>query len=104
MIMVITDTNQIPDNNDYKTAQESDTRIKQIIKDIYEGTESSKIFVIRNDILYRLINGKMVIELPEKLIDNILYIHHDNELSGHHAIDRTLKRIQERFYLDEVSR
>ena len=97
MFMLITDTNEIPSNEDYRFHQEMDPEIGPIIRYIENGGFSN-IHLIRNDLLYRMKEGKLVIELPESMIENIMYIHHDHPLSGHRDSERTYQRIRDRFH------
>ena len=102
LIGVITDVNQVPTHKDYKSHQANDPKISSIIQRLENGTLHSKQFFIRNELLYRLQNARLVLELPEILIDNILYIHHDIPLSGHSAYERTYERIRNRFYFENM--
>ena len=95
--LLISDTNEIPTHEDYLNAQQIDPRIKQIFRHLIENEMVSNKYVIKNDLLYSYRKDGIVLELPESLINNVLYIHHDHQFSGHHGITRTLQRIKDRF-------
>ncbi len=95
--LMISDVTQVPSYEDYIYAQENDNRIKSIIDRINNNEFVSDKYIMRNDLLYSYNTDTLVIELPESLINNILFAHHDHAFSGHHGIERTYRRIKERF-------
>ena len=102
ILFLITDSNQIPNYEDFLEAQSNNPRINRIVKEINEKQTISDRFFIKNELLYRFKNGDLVLELPEELIDNILYLHHDHQFSAHHGIERTLNRIRKRFHFNNM--
>ena len=102
VVDVISDTNQTPTHDDYILYQANDPRMADIIRRLKEGSLRSDVFFIRNDLLYRMKYGRLVLELPERLIDYILYIHHDSPMSGHGAFRRTYERILQRFHFKDM--
>ena len=65
IICAITDTNQVPSCDDYRLHQSNDPIIADIIRRLKEGTLMTLTFFLRNDILFRYHNGRLVLELPE---------------------------------------
>ena len=100
-LFLITDTNQVPSVDDYRFHQERDPKIKKIMEDIENGRNYTT-HVIKNGVVFRQFEGRLVIELPQSLIENILYIHHDHPMSGHRDFVRTYERIRSRFYFDSM--
>ena len=102
LIGVIKEPNQIVSYEDYKEEQTHDERIKPILDSINNGDNHSNTHLIINDLLYKIVNGKQLLELPESLINNILYMHHDHPYCGHHGFDKTYNRINNRFYFPNM--
>ena len=102
IIDTITDTNQVPTHDDYRLYQHNDPYISDIIRRLSDGSLNSNTFYLRNNLLYRLRYGRLVLELPDNLVNNILFIHHDIPLSGHSAFERTYDRIRERFFFRDM--
>ncbi|KAK9712801.1 RNase H-like domain found in reverse transcriptase [Popillia japonica] len=91
--------------------QAEDTRIQDIIAAITDpdsvGPALSKIskkYEIKNGILYRRNdnnNGNpLLLVIPLNLRHEILYTNHNDPISGHLAIARTLHKIRRKFYWD----
>ncbi|RWS00536.1 Retrovirus-related Pol polyprotein from transposon 17.6-like protein, partial [Dinothrombium tinctorium] len=66
-----------------------------------EHKELAKNYILINDVLYYQgpgLNPKLKFCVPEGLISEVLYACHDDPMSGHLEIKKTLSRIKERFY------
>ena len=81
--------------------QQSDLEIKHII-DRIEAGEQNENYEIHNNILYRKSSPTFLLVIPNSLINVVLYNMHDHSMSGHAGKERTLKRIQERFYFNNM--
>ncbi|KAK9679716.1 Integrase zinc binding domain [Popillia japonica] len=95
--------------------QAEDTRIQDIIAAITDpdsaGPALSKIskkYEIKNGILYRRNdnnNGNpLLLVIPLNLRHEILYTNHNDPISGHLAIARTLDKIRRKFYWDGLKK
>ena len=81
--------------------QQHDPEIKHLIERIQFGEEIDN-YEIFDDILYRKAVPTSLLVIPNSLISVVLYNMHDNPISGHGGKERTLKRIKERFYFDNM--
>ena len=80
--------------------QQNDPEIKHLIDRIQSG-EGIEYYVIIN-ILYREASPTSLLVVPNNLINMLFYNMHDHPMSGHGGKERTLKRIQERFYFPNM--
>ena len=75
--------------------QPSDPSLERIFKDLNAGLER-KGYHVRNGLLCR---DKQIVVLQQRaLIDELLHVHHDDELAGHWGRDKTLELIRRNFY------
>jgi hypothetical protein len=96
---------------DYKEEQAKDEHIREIISEIVnsnskETTFKHRQFVIINGVLYKKSfnphkNNRRIV-LPKHLHNEIMSALHDPPLSGHLGRNKTLNRINSRFYWDKM--
>ena len=65
---------------------------------IYRNIEKEVKYVIRNNLLYRKEENKLLKVIRKYEFEGLMYIAHDHELSGHFGIDATYERVKEKYY------
>lgn len=94
--------------------QHSDTRVAELIS-ILKTPATSRTkqqaarvqqYLLKDNLLYRVVkegdNVKYLWEVPSSMRKSIVVKYHD--LSGHFAVDRTVAKIQERYYFPKMRR
>jgi len=90
--------------------QHSDSKLTEIIKllksDKRTWTNQQKTtlekYLIKNEMLYRKVDGKELWEVPNSMRKSITVKFHD--LSGHFAVDHTVSKIKEKYYFPKMRR
>ena len=65
---------------------------------ICRNIEKENKYSIKNGILYRKKEDKLLKIIRRYEFEGLMYIAHDHELSGHFGIDATYNRVKERYY------
>ena len=66
--------------------------------EIYENIEKENKYVIKDGLLYRNKENKLLKVIRKHEFESLMYIAHDHELSGHFGIDATYERIKDKYY------
>src|SRR6185369_1927655 len=65
---------------------------------IYKNIEKEVKYVVKDHVLYRKEENKLLKVIRKYEFEGLMYIAHDHELSGHFGIDATYERIKEKYY------
>lgn len=98
-----------------KTLQQQDKDIRLLVDTINnpEGanlclSKRAKQFKIKEGVLYKINHsdrgGPELLVIPKSLTGEILFQNHNDPLSGHLGVTRTLQRINNRFYWDTLAK
>ena len=82
LVMSVNDPTLALTHEEYVDEQRRDSRINEIIETLERDGANDK-HVIVDGVLYKKDRDKTLIEVPECLIRNILYMHHDHQTAGH---------------------
>jgi hypothetical protein len=87
-------------NEDIRFKQRNDPGLQDIVVDCLNNVPTrDQMFELKEDILYRRKkNGSLVMVVPWDLVENILYLHHSNDLSVHMSRDRMQAMLKSRYY------
>src|SRR5688500_18227987 len=65
---------------------------------IIENINKEKLYEERKGLLYRIRDEKRLRVVRKYEFEGLMYMMHDNELSGHFGIEATIERIKEKYY------
>ena len=90
----------------FKEAQKEDTHLRTFW---LKGEKGEDNFMISKGLLYKSVmqqdkSTKRVLVVPSIFISKVLHYAHDNVLTGHQGMTRTLKRIKRNFFWLNISR
>lgn len=99
---VVQTSGQVPLSN-LAAKQRKDIKLRLII-DTIENCSSSKYknYTIEDQILHYNKKNHSYIVIPQSLIDDILYTHHDDMLSGHFSFEKTYKKISQKYFWENM--
>lgn len=80
-----------------KLEQHLDSDLLPLIQSLRQYSSNPR-FVLKDDVVFRVIHSSHFLYLPKSLIPLVLQLYHDHPLSGHFGVRRTLFRIRAKYW------
>src|ERR1043166_299777 len=71
---------------------------------IVENIDKEKLYEKREGLLYRITGEKRLRVIRKYEFEGLMYMMHDNELSGHFGMNATYEKIRQRYYWKNMRR